>query len=275
MIFLAHCPNKIGLVAMISKFFKENNLDITTLEEHAEREYFFIRIKTPNTKDNEIIHIKKEFSVIAKYINMKFKFFKNDFKTKIGLFCSSTLHCPLEVLSQKITGNLPIEISFIVSNKKNFSNIAKTNKIPFYYVPTKDNTDYEGEQLKIIKKYSPDLIALARYMKVLSPLFLSQCPIEIINIHHSFLPSFIGNKPYEMAYKRGVKIIGATAHFVTEELDQGPIITQNILPINHRLSIKELKTYGSNTEKMTFIEAIEKFTKHKVITHRGRTVIFS
>lgn len=274
MIFLGHCPDTVGLVATICKFFAERRLNITNLEEHTEASRFFIRIEAQGLEEVKQM-LPSAFERIGDEINMAFSFFDSRKKTKIALFCSGTLHCPLEILSRQLCSTLHTEIAYIISNESAMERIAEMFSIPFFYTPThKGSFAHEDRQLKVLKNTPVDLIALARYMKVLSRDLLIQVSVPVINIHHSFLPSFVGGRPYEMAYKRGVKIIGATAHFVTQALDEGPIISQDVLPVGHSFSIEEMKRSGANIEKAVFAEAVQKFSEHKIIEWEGRTIVF-
>lgn len=271
MIFLGHCPDSVGLVAKVTAFFAHRHINITNLEEHTERDRFFIRIESDEICVLE--GIASSFQEIADTLQMEFLFHNPKHKTRIVLFCSKTLHCPLEILARQLSQSLAVEIVAVVSNAREFKSISEQFNIPFFCIET-TRENYEEEQIRILKDFSPDLVALGRYMKVLSPFFLAECPVPIINIHHSFLPSFVGGRPYEMAYERGVKMVGATAHFVTENLDEGPIITQGILPVGHTFSVEMMKHAGANVEKNVFAEAIQKFSERKIIEWKGRTVVF-
>jgi len=274
MIFLGHCPDNVGLVAKICNFFAERGISLANLEEHTEAKHFFIRIEAEGSAaDRE--KLAAEFRVISDEIGMDFTFFDLQKKTKIALFCSGTLHCPLEILSRQLSGTLNSEILCIISNDSAIEAVAEKFAIPFFAVPTQNGSfAHENRQLEILQEFPVDLIALGRYMKILSKDFLVKATVPVINIHHSFLPSFVGGKPYEMAYNRGVKIVGATAHFVTEALDEGPIITQDVLPVSHSSSVEEMKRSGANVEKAVFAEAVQKFAEHKIIEWQGRTIVF-
>lgn len=272
MILLGHCPDTVGLVAKISGFFANHGVNITTLEEHTEQGRFFIRVAT---EKNTPLSLLEDFLPLANEIQMEIEFFGNQNQMKLLLFCSGTFHCPLEVISRCLSSSLFVDIVGIVSNKEAFADIAKKMEIPFFYTPVDASATHEKKQLEIIDQLQPDLIALGRYMRVLSSYFLEKCEAPLLNIHHSFLPSFVGGNPYEMAFERGVKIVGATAHFVTEGLDEGPIIAQDVLPIGHALSAEEMKRAGANIEKLVFADAIEKFSQRKIIEYKGRTIVFS
>ncbi len=279
MIFLAHCPDRVGLLAQITQFFALQGVNITGLEEHAERGRFFIRIE--GTQDPQQKSTPQQWDVLFKNLgqslNMKYQFFEKRTKLRVVMFCSKTLACPLEILTRQLSESLNVKLLAVVSNAKTIEPVIERLDIPFFFTPTKNSqtsADHETPQLEIIQDLNPDLVILARYMKVLSEDFLSGIPCPIINIHHSFLPSFIGGNPYEQAYERGVKLMGATAHFVTKELDQGPIIAQDVGEVGHQFSIEEMKKEGAHIEKRVFAHAVGKFSEHKVIEWAGRTVVF-
>jgi formyltetrahydrofolate deformylase len=292
MVFLGHCPDSVGLVAKISGFFAEKNLNIFQMKEHTERGQFFIRIQSTGfTSEAELNDFSQKFSALAKEIQMTWKIFDEEKKVKVVLFCSDTLPTPLEIITGEISGSLPIEVVHIISNSEKIKPIAEKFTIPFSYIPTPKKTgnnpeknkisglfEHEKKHLEILEKIKNtggyDGMVLARYMKILSENFLEKITKPIINIHHSFLPSFIGGKPYEMAYERGVKLIGATAHFVTKDLDEGPIIAQDVLHIGHKFSLEEMKREGANIEKKVLASALLKFAQYKIIEFKGRTIVF-
>jgi formyltetrahydrofolate deformylase len=273
MIFLGSCKDSVGIVAKISGFFAEHNENILHLEEHTEDDRFFIRIETDCCGSRQVL--EKAFAPLAKELAIDFTFYDRAKNIKLALFCSGTLHCPLELISRQLSGALPIEIQCIISNSKAIEETAKKLQIPFHFTKTaKESFAHEKEQFEILRQYDIDLITLARYMKILSADFIEQVKTPIINIHHSFLPSFIGGRPYEMAYERGVKMVGATAHFVTKDLDEGPIIAQGVLPVDHTYSVERMKREGENIEKLVFAQAISKFANRKILLADGRTVVF-
>lgn len=273
MILLGHCPDSVGLLALVCNFFAERGLNIVNLEEHTENERFFIRLVTDNARP--LNEVAAAFAPLGQKMAMEYAFYEDETKSRVALFCSESLHCPLEVLSRQLSRALKVEVIGIVSNARAIEPVAAKAGIPFVYTPTQPQSfAHEAEQLATLKTWQPDLVALGRYMKILSAAFIETADLPIINIHHSFLPSFIGGKPYEMAYARGVKIVGATAHFVTEKLDEGPIIAQGVLPVSHSLSVEEMKQSGAHIEKAVFAEAIEKFSERKILEWQGRTVVF-
>jgi len=270
-----HCIDQPGIVSAISNFLFERNINIITLEQHAEEGVYFNRIewKDLNNWEDEAA-FKKDFERICKKFDghIEVHFFKNI--QTLGLFTSREPHTLLEILAKIETGELPnVKIPFIISNYDD-DTISKRHNIPFFFIPTKNNPNYEKKQIEIIQKFKPNFVGLARYMKILSADFINQSGCPIINIHHSFLPSFVGANPYELAYQRGVKLIGATSHFVIPALDQGPIIEQDITRVRSGYSVSKMKQIGSDTEKRVFANAIKKVLEHKTIIYKGRTIVF-
>ena len=208
---------------------------------------------------------------------MSFEIYFSNEIPKIALFVSKHSHCFYDMLSRYQSGEWQVEIPVIISNHPNFEKAAKHISIPFFHIPiTKENKlSQEQKTLAILKDYNVDLIVLARYMQILSNNFIEQYENKIINIHHSFLPAFPGSRPYHSAYKRGVKIIGATSHYVTVDLDAGPIIAQDVEHVSHSDSINELIRKGSDIEKIVLARAIWKHINHKTLVYNNRTIIFT
>lgn len=270
-----HCIDRPGIVAAISSFLFERNINIIHLEQHSEEGMYFNRIEW---EDLDNWTNKNAFRADFEPIRKKFEgtidihFFKET--QKLGLFVSNEPHTLLEILAKvemEEFGNT--EIPFIISNYQD-DTIAKRHNIPFFYIPSKNNPNYEAQQIEVIQKFNPDFIGLARYMKILTEKFIDEANCPIVNIHHSFLPSFVGAKPYELAYERGVKCIGATSHFVIPALDEGPIIEQDITRVRSGYSADKMKQIGRDTEKRVFAYALKKVLEHKTIIHKNRTVIF-
>jgi formyltetrahydrofolate deformylase len=245
------------------------------LEQHVEQDRFFIRIEWEDNgawQDSDAF--AADFSALPVSVGGELDIHFFNRPQSLGLFVSREPHALLEVLNKIELGDLvDAQVSFIIGNVDH-SAIAARVGVPFYFVPTKDNPDFEAQQLEIIAKHNPDFIGLARYMKILSEEFIDRAACPIINIHHSFLPSFVGAKPYEMAYERGVKLMGATSHFVIPELDQGPIIEQDVSRIRSGYSVEKLKQIGRDTEKKVFAQALKKVLEHKTVVFSGRTVVF-
>ncbi|MDF1765200.1 MAG: formyltetrahydrofolate deformylase [Gammaproteobacteria bacterium] len=273
--FTFHCPDRPGIVAELSAFLAEHRCNILALEQHVEQDRFFIRIEWEDNgawQDSDAF--AADFSALPVSVGGELDIHFFNRPQSLGLFVSREPHALLEVLNKIELGDLvDAQVSFIIGNVDH-SAIAARVSVPFYFVPTKDNPDFEAQQLEIIAKHNPDFIGLARYMKILSAEFIDRAACPIINIHHSFLPSFVGAKPYEMAYERGVKLMGATSHFVIPELDQGPIIEQDVSRIRSGYSVEKLKQIGRDTEKKVFAQALKKVLEHKTVVFSGRTVVF-
>lgn len=270
-------PDQPGIIAHISHFFHKRNLNIISLEQYSDEGHFFVRIEWKDIQNwKETKDFSRDFSVLQKKFNGKFRVHFFSKKQTLGLFVSGEAHALLEILTKWELFEFPhVHIPFLISNNKESQSFSDRYDIPFFYIPTQqDSQRYEKKQLKIIQKFQPDFIGLARYMKVLSKHFIESAGCPIINIHHSFLPSFVGAKPYEMAHQKGVKLIGATSHFVIPELDQGPIIEQDVMRIRSGYSLKKLKQIGGDTEKKVFSHALKKVLEHKVIVFQDRTIIF-
>lgn len=228
------------------------------------------------------VFTKEEFSAaldtsIAKQYNLAYDLYDRDYRPKMALFVSKYDHCLYDILARHQSKELAVDIPFILSNHKDLESIAKRFDLPFYHVPVTKDTKEEAEarQLEILKQHQVECIVLARYMQIISPKLIAEYANKIINIHHSFLPAFPGAKPYHSAYERGVKIIGATSHYVTEELDAGPIIEQNITQVSHLHSIEDFIAKGRDLERIVLSKAIQLHVNRKVLVYQNKTVIFS
>lgn len=275
-----HCPDKSGIVTNLTKFIHENNGNIINLEQHVDRENdrFFMRIEwelegfeIPTEKIQEYFD-----TLIAKKYEMKWRLYFSNRKPKMALFVSKQMHCAYDILSRYHAGEWNCDIPVIISNHEEAKVIARQMKIDFVHLPiNKDNkVEQEAMQLEILEKYEIDFCVLAKYMQVLSDDFVSKYPNRIINIHHSFLPAFMGAKPYHAAFERGVKIIGATGHYVTKDLDAGPIIEQDIIRINHTDTIPELVRKGKDLEKIVLARAIFSHLNRKISVFKNRAIVF-
>lgn len=271
-VLLLSCPDQKGIVATVSNFIFKNNGNILHADEHldSEQNLFLMRIEW-DLKDFKLskFQTQKIFSKIGQQFQMDWRIIFNDSKPKVAIFVSKETHCLIDLLGRYQNNELNCEISIIISNHNDAKEISKFYKIPFIKIAT------ERKALKTLGRYNVDLIVLARYMQILSPNFVSKFPSKIINIHHSFLPAFIGTKPYHQAHARGVKIIGATSHYVTEELDQGPIIEQDVVRISHRDSADDLKQKGKDLEKMVLARAVKHHLENRILVYNNRTVIFN
>ncbi len=278
---LIHCKDQKGIIAAVTNFIVKVEGNITYIDQHVdvEQDVFFMRLESQLTNPEiSLAAIKEDFKqTIAQDFNMAWDFYNKDLKPKMALFVSKYKHCLYDILGRYSAGELNVEIPLIISNHMDLKPIADQFNIPFYHVPfTKDNKE-EGEQQQIalLKKYEVNFIVLARYMQIITPKLIALYQNKIINIHHSFLPAFPGAKPYHSAFKRGVKIIGATSHYVTEELDEGPIIEQDIAPVSHINSVDDFIMKGRDLERIVLARAIKLHSERKVMTYSNKTVIFS
>jgi formyltetrahydrofolate deformylase len=270
------CLDQPGIVRVVSDFLYDLGANITYLEQHIEDERFFMRVEwdfmTDELGEEDFL---EKFEPLKFAYEMTTKVNFNERKLRLGIFCSRELHCLIDLLAKVELSELDIEIAFVLSNFKEAEEITSKFSLPFYHVSSKLEA-CEAKQLEIIKDQDVDFIALARYMKVLSADFIRQIGSEaIINVHHSFLPSFVGAKPYDEAYERGVKLIGATAHFVIPELDQGPIIEQGVKRVGHAYDVSSLKVLGRGLEKQVFSYAIKKCAENKLIIYNNRVIVFA
>ena len=276
---LINCKDKPGIIAATTNFISNNGGNIIYVDQHVDRqqEVFFMRIEF----EFKII-LKDDFSKnfensIANNFQMNWKLFDFQKPLNMGLFVSKYDHCIYDILGRYKSGEFCINIPFIVSNHKDLKPIADNFGINFYYVPVdKDNRIKSTKRhIELLKNYKIDFIVLARYMQIIPNEIIDIYPSKIINIHHSFLPAFVGAKPYHSAFKRGVKIIGATSHYVTSELDQGPIIEQDVVRVSHVNTIKDLISKGRDLEKIVLSKAIKYHIDQKVMVFNNKTVIFN
>ena len=278
-ILLLSCSDQKGLVAAISNFISNNGGNIVNLDEHvdSDEKMFFIRVEW------EIggLHFGKDelhtkFKPLADQFNAEWKIEFAEEKLKLAIFVSKYDHVLQEILWRYKLGEFDVEIAAIISNHNDLSSLADSYNIPYHHFPiNKENkTDQESKEVELLKKLDVDLIVLARYMQILSADFVSTFSNKIINIHHSFLPAFIGGNPYKQAFERGVKMIGATSHFVTNDLDEGPIIAQDIVRISHKDSVKDLVRKGRDLERLVLANALRCFLEHRVLIHKGKTIVF-
>ena len=279
-ILLIHCPDKKGIVATITNFILAKNGNTTYVEQHVDRDLgeFFMRLECEFDSDEEIVKFKESFNVnVASNYQMHWELYDAAYIPKMALFVSKYDHCLYDILSRNVSGKLGVDIPIIISNHKDLKPVADRFGITFEHIPvTKDNKSAaEAKQLRLLEKYRIDFIILARYMQIVSSDFITNYPNRIINIHHSFLPAFPGAKPYHSAYQRGVKIIGATSHYVTSDLDEGPIIEQEIVRVSHVHNIQDFIEKGRDLEKIVLSRAIKVHLERKVLVYNNKTVIFS
>lgn len=275
-----HCPDKKGIISETTNFIQKEGGNIVYLDQFVDREnnIFFMRIEVVLKEDFSETAFKQKFDQeIAIVHQMSYEINDSLKKVKMGVFVSKYNHCLYDILARYQAGDWNVEIPFIVSNHQDLEAVAKQFNIPYFHIPITKETKREAEkkQLQLLKDFEVDFIVLARYMQIISSEMIQAFPNKIINIHHSFLPAFAGAKPYHAAYERGVKIIGATSHYVTEELDAGPIIEQDITIVSHVHSVHDFILKGRDLEKIVLSKAITKHLDRKTIVYNNKTVIFS
>lgn len=278
---LLHCPDKPGILAEVTDFITVNKGNIIYLDQYVDHveNIFFMRIEwelksflIPQEK------IEDYFATLyAQKYEMFFRLYFSEAKPRMAIFVSKMSHCLFDLLARYTAGEWHVEIPLIISNHPDLQHVAERFGIPFYLFPITKETKAEQEQkeMELLAKHKVNFIVLARYMQVISEQMIDAYPNRIINIHHSFLPAFVGAKPYHAAFERGVKIIGATSHYVTTELDAGPIIEQDVVRITHKDTVEDLVNKGKDLEKIVLSRAVQKHIERKVLAYKNKTVIFS
>ena len=278
---LLHCPDKTGILAEVTDFITVNKGNIIYLDQYVDHveNIFFMRIEW-ELKDFLVPQEKIEDyfrTLYGQKYEMDFRLYFSDVKPRMAIFVSKLSHCLFDMLARYTAGEWNVEIPLIISNHPDLQHVAERFGIPFYLFPITKETKEEQErkEMELLAKHKITFIVLARYMQVISEQMINAYPNKIINIHHSFLPAFVGAKPYHAAFQRGVKIIGATSHYVTTELDAGPIIEQDVVRITHKDAIEDLVNKGKDLEKIVLSRAVQKHIERKVLTYKNKTVIFS
>ena len=278
---LLHCPDKPGILAEVTDFITVNKGNIIYLDQYVDHveNIFFMRIEW-ELKDFLVPQEKIEDyfrTLYGQKYEMDFRLYFSDVKPRMAIFVSKLSHCLFDMLARYTAGEWNVEIPLIISNHPDLQHVAERFGIPFYLFPITKETKEEQErkEMELLAKHKITFIVLARYMQVISEQMINAYPNKIINIHHSFLPAFVGAKPYHAAFQRGVKIIGATSHYVTTELDAGPIIEQDVVRITHKDSIEDLVNKGKDLEKIVLSRAVQKHIECKVLAYKNKTVIFS
>ena len=282
-ILLLHCPDKQGIITEITKFITDNNGNIIYLDQYVDHieEHFFMRVEwtlekflVPAEKLEEYIR-----TLYAQRYDMQFNLYFGNVRPRMALFVSKMNHCLYDLLARYQAGELNVDIPCIVSNHEDLRPVAEQFGIPYYvWKIEKDwsnKREVEQAEMELLKEKRVTFIVLARYMQIISDEMIKAYPNKIINIHHSFLPAFIGAKPYHQAYQRGVKIIGATSHYVTADLDAGPIIEQDVVRITHKDTPETLVLKGKDLEKIVLSRAVKKHVERKILTYKNKTIIFS
>lgn len=278
---LLHCPDKPGILAEVTDFITVNKGNIIYLDQYVDHveNIFFMRIEW-ELKNFLIPQEKIEdyfATLYAQKYEMFFRLYFSDTKPRMAIFVSKMSHCLFDLLARYTAGEWNVEIPLIISNHPDLQHVAERFGIPFYLFPITKETKEEQEkkEMELLAKHKVNFIVLARYMQVISERMIDAYPNRIININHSFLPAFVGAKPYHAAFERGVKIIGATSHYVTTELDAGPIIEQDVVRITHKDSVEDLVNKGKDLEKIVLSRAVQKHIERKVLAYKNKTVIFS
>ena len=278
---LLHCPDKPGILAEVTDFITVNKGNIIYLDQYVDHveNIFFMRIEW-ELKDFLVPQEKIEDyfrTLYGQKYEMDFRLYFSDVKPRMAIFVSKLSHCLFDILARYTAGEWNVEIPLIISNHPDLQHVAERFGIPFYLFPITKETKEEQErkEMELLAKHNITFIVLARYMQVISEQMINAYPNKIINIHHSFLPAFVGAKPYHAAFQRGVKIIGATSHYVTTELDAGPIIEQDVVRITHKDAIEALVNKGKDLEKIVLSRAVQKHIERKVLAYKNKTVIFS
>jgi formyltetrahydrofolate deformylase len=278
---LIACPDQPGIVAAVSRFLYEHGANIVQSDQYTmdpEGGMFFIRIEFDlNELERRLESLELDFTnVVAAKFQMEWSVSRASQIKRLAVLVSKEDHCMRELLWQWQAGDLNAEIAMVISNHQDMRPLVESFGIPFYYVPVTAETKLEAEQqhMELIQDKA-DVIVLARYMQIISSQFIAHFANRIINIHHSFLPAFIGGKPYAQAHNRGVKIIGATAHYVTEELDGGPIIEQDVQRVDHRDNVNDLKRIGRHIERIVLARAVAWHAEDRILVHHNKTVVFN
>jgi len=278
-ILLVSCPDQAGIVASVSDFLFQNKGNIVDVDQHVDQEggVFFMRVEweiegfsvAPDQIEEAIAPLAEKFS-------MTWSLYFTEVVPRVALFITRDNHCVYDLLSRHESGELRMEVPLIVSNREDLQPVADRFSIPFHFLPITKETKAEQEkkEIQLLRDHEIDVVVLARYMQILSPLMTEAFPNRIINIHHSFLPAFPGARPYHSAHKRGVKLVGATSHYVTEDLDEGPIIAQGVTPVSHSDTVHDFVRKGRALEQSVLSRAVWLHLNRRTLVHANRTVVF-
>lgn len=275
-----HCPDRKGIVAMITDFIHTNGGNIVYLEQHVDTDHrqFFMRVEwqlegflIPRTKLADYFQ-----TLIAERFDMTFRLYFSDQKPRMAIFVSKLSHCLYDLLARKSSGEWQVDIPLIISNHTDLQEVAVQFEVDFFHFPVtpENKAAQEQAQIELLQRYEINFMVFARYMQIVSTDFISRYPNRIINIHHSFLPAFPGARPYHSAHERGVKIIGATSHYVTSELDAGPIIDQDVAKVSHKESVADLIRKGKDIEKLVLSRAVRMHLQRRLLVFGNRTIVF-
>ncbi|MEK6476178.1 formyltetrahydrofolate deformylase [Catalinimonas sp. 4WD22] len=278
-ILLLSCPDRVGLVSRISHFIFERGGNILDLDEHVDTHQNIFSARVAWDMNNFSIpasKVKEAFAPLANEFDASWRLQFSGVAQRVAIFVSKYDHCLQEILWRKSMREFDFDIPLIISNHPDLEPLAKHYNISYHVFPiSKENRlEQEEKEIALLKEHQIDTIVLARYMQIISPQFVAKYPNKIINIHHSFLPAFIGGNPYKKAYERGVKLIGATSHYVTAEIDEGPIIEQDIIRISHKDSVKDLVRKGRDLERLVLARALHHHSEHRILVNENKTIIF-
>jgi formyltetrahydrofolate deformylase len=278
-VFLIQCPDQKGLVAGITTFFAQRDYNILHCQQYTDvqNQQYFMRIKLEDDGKLEHDELEAQFSIFAEELGLTWSVRYSNEPYRVALLVTRASHCPYDLLLRELEGELRCEIPLIIGNHDDLANMAEQFGKPFYHLPiTKETKPEQEAQIKqLLKEYKIDLVVMARYMQILSEQFVEEFAGKVINIHHGFLPAFQGAKPYHQAYERGVKIIGATSHYATADLDEGPIIEQDVVRVLHDNSPEDLVMIGKDIERLVLARAVKAHIEHRIIINGRRTIVFS
>jgi formyltetrahydrofolate deformylase len=277
---LISCPDRPGIVAAVGRFLYEQGMNILQSDQFStldDDKLFFMRVEFECLSGEvQKATIEHEFLKVAAEFAMDWRIELANTRKRMAIFVSKEDHCLHELLWEWQTGHLFADIAMVISNHEDARSLVESLHIPFHHIPVTRDTKGVSEEMQLrILEGNTDVIVLARYMQILSPTFLKRYSNRIINIHHSFLPAFIGRNPYQKAYDRGVKLIGATAHYVTEDLDEGPIIEQQVERVDHRYDAEALKDIGRLVERSALLRAVKWHLEDRVLVHKNKTIVFA
>ncbi|HKC27288.1 MAG TPA: formyltetrahydrofolate deformylase [Jatrophihabitans sp.] len=276
-VLLISCPDQPGLVHAVAGFVLERGGNIVHAEQHidVESSVFFQRVEF-QAQSVDVASLAEAFAPVARRFGMSVQVRRTDERPRVAVLASTQPHCLVDLLARWQSGELPAEIAAVVSNHPDHAPLAEFYGVPYHYLPVTPQTrdTQEGELLRTLAGYRVELVVLARYMQILSSQVLAEFPYRVINIHHSFLPAFSGARPYHQAQQRGVKLIGATAHYATAELDEGPIIAQDVTPVSHRDAVADLVRKGRDLETVVLARAVRAHLEHRTLVYGNKTIVF-
>jgi formyltetrahydrofolate deformylase len=276
---LIYCPDRKGLVAAVSNFVYSHNGNILHADQHQDKAFglFLMRVEWElKDFDLDTASFALEFAPVAESLHMQWHLEYSSVRQRVAIFVSQYDHCLADLLYRHRSGELDFDLSLIVANHPDAQQLTESCAVPFHYIPVKPDrkTEAERQQITLLDEHRIDVIVLARYMQILSADFVDHYPQRIVNVHHSFLPAFSGSRPYHRAYERGVKLIGATSHYVTASLDEGPIIEQDVARISHRDQLQDIIRKGRDLEKIVLARALRWHLEHRILVYANKSVVF-